>query len=54
MVTGGSICGAFVFFGILSVILYKPWRRWIEKSRRGEVEYDPTLTVEDPVEPAAA
>jgi len=32
-VIGGSICGAFAFFGVLSVICYKPWRRWIERKR---------------------
>lgn len=30
---GGSICGAFVFFGILSVVLYKPWRRQVDRRR---------------------
>lgn len=32
-VIGGAICGAFVVFGITSVLLYKPWRRWVEKRR---------------------
>jgi high-affinity nickel-transport protein len=27
---GGAICGAFVVFGGLSVILYKPWRRRVD------------------------
>ncbi|KAL3439575.1 high-affinity nickel-transport protein-domain-containing protein [Aspergillus tetrazonus] len=30
-VIGGGICGAFLVFGILSVFVYKPWRRWIGK-----------------------
>jgi len=30
---GATICGCFVFFGALSVVLYKPWRRWIERCR---------------------
>ncbi|KAL4749237.1 hypothetical protein BDW72DRAFT_214201 [Aspergillus terricola var. indicus] len=30
-VIGGGICGAFLVFGILSVLIYKPWRRWIGK-----------------------
>jgi hypothetical protein len=30
---GASICGCFVFFGALSVMLYKPWRRWIDRCR---------------------
>jgi high-affinity nickel-transport protein len=28
---GGAICGAFVVFGGLSVILYKPWRRRVDR-----------------------
>jgi high-affinity nickel-transport protein len=36
-VVGGSICGAFVVFGILSVILYRPWRRRADQRRRRAV-----------------
>ena len=32
-VIGGGICGAFVFFGALSVLIYRPWRRLVEKRR---------------------
>lgn len=32
---GGAICGSFVLFGGLSVLLYKPWRRRIDH-RRGQ------------------
>jgi nickel/cobalt transporter (NiCoT) family protein len=32
-VIGGAICASFVVFGLLSVLLYKPWRRWVEKYR---------------------
>lgn len=28
---GGGICGCFLIFGGLSVVLYKPWRRWMER-----------------------
>ena len=28
---GGGICGLFIIFGIISVVVYKPWRRWIMK-----------------------
>jgi hypothetical protein len=28
---GGAICGAFVIFGGLSVMLYKPWRRRVDR-----------------------
>ena len=38
-VIGGAICGAFVVCGILSVLVYGPWRRWVEKGRQaGDVE----------------
>ncbi|KAL2005438.1 hypothetical protein VTN00DRAFT_2649 [Thermoascus crustaceus] len=30
-VIGGSICGCFIIVGILSVFLYRPWRRWVDK-----------------------
>ena len=30
---GGGICGSFLFFGILSVVCYKPWRRYVERKR---------------------
>ncbi|KAF2162945.1 hypothetical protein M409DRAFT_68887 [Zasmidium cellare ATCC 36951] len=32
-IIGGSICGSFVVFGGLSVLLYKPWRRRIDAKR---------------------
>ena len=31
---GGSICASFVVFGALSVLLYKPWRRNVDKKRQ--------------------
>lgn len=30
-VIGGSICGSFIIFGGSSVLLYKPWRRWMTR-----------------------
>jgi nickel/cobalt transporter (NiCoT) family protein len=30
---GGAICGTFLVGGALSVLLYKPWRRRIDKKR---------------------
>lgn len=30
-VIGGSICGCFIIVGILSVFLYRPWRRWVDR-----------------------
>lgn len=35
-IIGGAICGAFVVFGLLSVVCYKPWRRWVDKVRAEE------------------
>ncbi|KAJ5765261.1 hypothetical protein N7520_004820 [Penicillium odoratum] len=28
---GGGICGCFIIFGGLSVLVYKPWRRWMDR-----------------------
>ncbi|KAJ6098930.1 hypothetical protein N7467_000465 [Penicillium canescens] len=28
---GGGICGCFIIFGGLSVLVYKPWRRWMDQ-----------------------
>lgn len=33
-VIGGSICASFVVFGGISVLCYKPWRRWVDRERR--------------------
>lgn len=45
-IIGGAICGAFIVFGGASVLLYKPWRRRVERSRRVQlvhtVELDAT------------
>ncbi|KAK0660620.1 High-affinity nickel transport protein nic1 [Lasiodiplodia hormozganensis] len=32
-IIGGAICGSFIIFGALSVVLYKPWRRRIDERR---------------------
>lgn len=37
-VIGGGICGAFLVVGILSVIVYRPWRRWV--GRHGKKRSD--------------
>lgn len=42
-VIGGAICGSFVLFGGISVLCYKPWRRWVDRERarlREERELD--------------
>ena len=41
-IIGGSICGSFIVLGALSVLLYKPWRRRIDRRR-----YLPTLVVDE-------
>ena len=33
-IIGGAICGSFVVFGILSVVLYRPWRQRVDRRRR--------------------
>ena len=33
-IIGGSICAAFVVFGALSVLLYRPWRRRMDAQRQ--------------------
>jgi high-affinity nickel-transport protein len=47
-IIGGSICGIFLVAGIGSVIVYKPWRRRIERQRVHRV---PSHDAEDCVEP---
>ncbi|KAF2100613.1 high affinity nickel transport protein nic1, partial [Rhizodiscina lignyota] len=32
-IIGGAICGSFVFFGLVSVLLYRPWRRRVDQRR---------------------
>jgi high-affinity nickel-transport protein len=39
--SGGAICGAFVVFGGLSVLLYKPWRRRIDRKRLRNAAFEP-------------
>ncbi|CAI6337291.1 unnamed protein product [Periconia digitata] len=43
-IVGGAICGAFLLFGGLSVILYKPWRRHVEKGRLQRAHFEPMPT----------
>lgn len=39
--TGGAISASFVLFGGISVLLYRPWRRHVEKARpRSDVTLD--------------
>ncbi|KAF5228322.1 hypothetical protein FAUST_11158 [Fusarium austroamericanum] len=32
-IIGGSICGVFAVVGLMSILLYKPWRRRVEKPK---------------------
>ncbi|KAH0833609.1 hypothetical protein AYO21_05287 [Fonsecaea monophora] len=32
-VIGGAICGSFVVVGGISVLCYRPWRRWVDRER---------------------
>ncbi|PLN82424.1 high-affinity nickel-transport protein-domain-containing protein [Aspergillus taichungensis] len=50
---GGGICGCFIIFGGLSVVVYKPWKRWILNRHgrgplTGDEERDPEESQEDP------
>ena len=40
MKLGGAICGSFVVFGGLSVVLYKPWRRRIDRKRKTRLQQE--------------
>ncbi|EPS29424.1 hypothetical protein PDE_04373 [Penicillium oxalicum 114-2] len=39
-VIGGSICGCFIIFGGVSVVLYKPWRRWMARRHKKPIVQD--------------
>lgn len=39
-IIGGGICGSFIIFGALAVVLYKPWRRRIDRKRSALVSID--------------
>ncbi|KEQ89509.1 NicO-domain-containing protein [Aureobasidium pullulans] len=36
-IIGGAICGSFVVFGVISAILYRPWRRRVDAKRNALV-----------------
>ncbi|KAL8943485.1 MAG: hypothetical protein Q9216_001020 [Gyalolechia sp. 2 TL-2023] len=52
-VIGGSICGSFIVFGGLSVLFYRPWRRWFDEKRRIRQQQrdhlDPAIEDPDPM-----
>ncbi|KAL3424508.1 High-affinity nickel transport protein nic1 [Phlyctema vagabunda] len=39
-IIGGAICGSFLVFGLLSVALYKPWRRSVDRRMESLVDVD--------------
>ncbi|KAI1633798.1 NicO-domain-containing protein [Biscogniauxia mediterranea] len=39
-IIGGSICGLFLVVGVGSVLVYKPWRRRMERRRAERIESD--------------
>lgn len=44
-IVGGAICGAFLIFGVLSVIVYKPWRRRVDQNRNGSIQNPSALEI---------
>lgn len=46
-VIGGAICGSFVLFGGISVVCYKPWRKWVEKQRAQRRVHEQDETIAD-------
>ncbi|KAI8941980.1 hypothetical protein NX059_000091 [Plenodomus lindquistii] len=51
-IVGGAICGTFIVFGGLSVLVYKPWRRRIDKKRARNAHFEPLPQNLITVEPA--
>jgi high-affinity nickel-transport protein len=47
---GGAICGAFLVFGGLSVLIYKPWRRRVDKRRLQAATFEPLSVRDDVIE----
>jgi high-affinity nickel-transport protein len=39
--SGGAICGTFIVFGGLSVLLYGPWRRRVDRKRARNAHFEP-------------
>jgi nickel/cobalt transporter (NiCoT) family protein len=50
-IIGGAICGMFIIVGGLSTVVYKPWRRWVDKERaRLQMEGELHATIETAAE----
>ncbi|CAN9254489.1 unnamed protein product [Alternaria sp. RS040] len=50
-IVGGAICGTFILFGGLSVLLYKPWRRRIDRKRVNNAHFEPLPQENEIAEP---
>jgi high-affinity nickel-transport protein len=48
---GGGICGCFIIVGGLSVLVYKPWRRWMERRHKRPAVNDEEPGQDDPPGP---
>jgi high-affinity nickel-transport protein len=48
---GGGICGCFIIVGGLSVLVYKPWRRWMERRHKRPAVNDEERYQDDPSGP---
>ncbi|CAG7948162.1 unnamed protein product [Penicillium nalgiovense] len=46
---GGGICGCFIVFGLLSILVYKPWRRWMDQRHGKHVANDVERYTDDDV-----
>ncbi|KAJ6168735.1 hypothetical protein N7497_001578 [Penicillium chrysogenum] len=46
---GGGICGCFIVFGLLSVLVYKPWRRWMDQRHGKHVANDVERYTDDDI-----
>lgn len=46
-VIGGAICGSFIVFGGLSVLCYRPWKRWVQ-TKRAQLHAEGGLDYPDP------
>ncbi|KAI9678909.1 MAG: hypothetical protein M1829_001894 [Trizodia sp. TS-e1964] len=46
-IVGGTVCGSFLFFGLLSIVCYKPWRRRVEKKYAHAVRVDRRADAEE-------
>lgn len=51
---GGGICGCFIVFGLLSVLVYKPWRRWMDQRHGKNVVNDLERYTDGDVSPGDA